>query len=537
MHLALLSVLHTSITSRKKQISMPGSRVPPPSPKHECETVSTIVPSSYCSSLTRSRVPPDAPGSSIRCELPSNSLASASLVAHRKEEESGSCEGLATAAAEERRTGEGTVEFLPTRERTPSHGGSSLGRSDGEVEASHRQEASQEGDCYNLPFSSTKTAEKDSRGEQDASPCVSRCGVPVEHDEHDHGPPSSLGRAQPATLISKKPAALHCYARDIAQFASQSSRATRRSQGDEDFRFQKDRPGQEPRRGSPQNNNRSAGCSSSSSPSVRLTAETKSGKHCDISQEGRGDSTPSEDSAEVTVSSADAEASQQMQRPPKEAAPYCTRATVQARDEKCEDSTAHRSRKQAPCDSRTEEGKPGNGIVPDHQGSYLACESEGKTTPAVGDDRDVSGGMKKQRPECSHPTPGRIRGGSTTGLSEVQKSECSSERDEEDENDRQRLLAELREEEALEDPDGLQAKKRLAIAECREAILEMQRQIQQRLERYDAFLGHTTQILGERNFYFDKLSCIQRVILEGSYAKTSVGQAVLSIITSKPAGF
>lgn len=484
MHLALLSVLHTSITSRKKQLSLAGTKVLSPPHKYECKTVSSLVASSSCSSLARSGVPADGPASSVKCELASNSLPSASRDSHRKEEESGTCEGVATAAVGERRPGEGSVEFLPTREGTPSHGrlrgrGSSPGSSDGEVEASRGQEGSQEGAPYNLPVSSTKTAEKGARSERDASPSMARCGVPIERDERGHGPSSSLGRAQPVTVTPKQPATSHCYARDSAQFASQSPPAIRHSQDDEDIRSQEDRSGLEPRRGSPQNNNRSARCSFSSSPSVRVSGETKSAKHRDPSQEGPGASAPSEDSREVTVSSANPEATQRMLRRAEEAAPHCIRATLQARDEKCEDSTAHRSRKQASYDSRTEAGEPGNGIVPDHQGSYLAFEGDGKTTPTVGSGRRASTELKEQRPECSHATPRGIRGGDTTLLAEEQKSERSSQR-EEDENDRQRLLAELREEEALEDPDGLQAKKRLAIAECREAILEMQRQIQQR---------------------------------------------------------
>ncbi|CBZ53751.1 conserved hypothetical protein [Neospora caninum Liverpool] len=100
----------------------------------------------------------------------------------------------------------------------------------------------------------------------------------------------------------------------------------------------------------------------------------------------------------------------------------------------------------------------------------------------------------------------------------------------------QELLEALEAEEAALDPQERQAMTRLGLTGCREAILAMRQQIRQRFERHRAFLDDTHQLLGERNFYFDKLNCIQRKILE-DFGDSHVGQKVLAIISARPAGF
>ncbi|KEP66902.1 UNVERIFIED_CONTAM: hypothetical protein HHA_271790 [Hammondia hammondi] len=81
------------------------------------------------------------------------------------------------------------------------------------------------------------------------------------------------------------------------------------------------------------------------------------------------------------------------------------------------------------------------------------------------------------------------------------------------------------------------ANRSLDSAECEDAVVgELRERIRQRLATHKAFLLGVRQLLEERNFYFDKLSCIQRKILD-DYGGTCVGQKVLAIIGSRPADF
>ncbi|KFH11838.1 hypothetical protein TGVAND_271790 [Toxoplasma gondii VAND] len=92
-------------------------------------------------------------------------------------------------------------------------------------------------------------------------------------------------------------------------------------------------------------------------------------------------------------------------------------------------------------------------------------------------------------------------------------------------------------EELTEQGERTVANRRPYSAECEDAVVgELRERIRQRLARHKAFLLDVRQLLGERNFYFDKLSCIQRKILD-DYGGTSVGRKVLAIIGSRPADF
>ncbi|PFH37319.1 hypothetical protein BESB_037770 [Besnoitia besnoiti] len=101
---------------------------------------------------------------------------------------------------------------------------------------------------------------------------------------------------------------------------------------------------------------------------------------------------------------------------------------------------------------------------------------------------------------------------------------------------REMLLREVEAQQAVHAAERRESKKRVALSECQDAIQDLREQIVQKLDRHRAFLADGEHLLGERNFYFEKLCCIQRKIEEG-YADSEVGRRVLEIINARPTDF
>lgn len=479
MHLALLSVLQASIT--QKQICLLGNKTTQQAQRYGGE-IGCSPPSSSCSSFPRSRVPADGVGSSTDSDGASNARGTPANRGHDD-----STENTARETAQERTEEERGVEFLPIRrELTTSQGlsrasGSLSGKNEDDKRDAERQkrEADYEDCCYSsahdLPIKGT--AEKNSRGGGDIRRCVPGRAVPAGNNEHGQERPTCLHTARAVVVTAEPPETSSSRASEDVNSASHRLRTEGLSQGERGLRYQAASP---PRSSSPENKNRSAHRPSSASTTHVPGGKRRAGKG-DPAQVRRGSRTPPRNSSEATIRGAGAEAAQGRLELPPPSVRHSVQPAPQARADNSEDDSPDRCRTRITCRSRVQEIAPGDAVVRGRRSAFSEDESEESSALTVETESNVLREVEERRRGCSYAAEaGDVSGSHTTDMTQEQASHCSYERDTEDEDDRQRLLAELREEEALEDPEGLQAKRRLAIAECREAILEMQRQIQQR---------------------------------------------------------